>query len=208
MMQTIQQRTGKILSLAAGVMLLNTATAVNAAQVIYDWVPDRGSGGSGFIIFDDTTISDPENFDIRFDNANVIDISFTFDNGFEIDQAINFDGMVTLQEPGNLGNLLYEASNGVIDGWSFEYTPILAILPTNQFLDVTTTGLVCVIAPCPAFTADLEFIGTDFVGEYNSGSWHLRETAVPVPAAAWLFGSGLIGLAAVARRRYPHAPGL
>ena len=26
-------------------------------------------------------------------------------------------------------------------------------------------------------------------------------TAVPVPAAAWLFGSGLIGLAGVARRR-------
>ena len=31
--------------------------------------------------------------------------------------------------------------------------------------------------------------------------FELTPTAVPVPAAAWLFGSGLAGLAAVRRRR-------
>ena len=30
---------------------------------------------------------------------------------------------------------------------------------------------------------------------------HVGESAVPIPAAAWLFGSGLVGLAAVARRK-------
>jgi len=40
-------------------------------------------------------------------------------------------------------------------------------------------------------------------GPFNSviGFWHIEGTVVPVPAAAWLFGSGLIGLFAAARRK-------
>lgn len=33
------------------------------------------------------------------------------------------------------------------------------------------------------------------------GNWLVRDTVVPVPAAVWLFGSGLIGLIGVARRK-------
>ena len=35
----------------------------------------------------------------------------------------------------------------------------------------------------------------------NAGSHLVRVSAVPVPAAAWLFGSGLLGLIAMARRK-------
>ncbi|MBI3188891.1 MAG: VPLPA-CTERM sorting domain-containing protein [Gammaproteobacteria bacterium] len=44
-------------------------------------------------------------------------------------------------------------------------------------------------------------VGGPFNGQI--GNWNLvgTVTAVPVPAAAWLFGSGLLGLAGVARRR-------
>ena len=38
-----------------------------------------------------------------------------------------------------------------------------------------------------------------FIGQ--APSWQGTVSAVPVPAAVWLFGSGLIGLAGVARRR-------
>lgn len=42
-------------------------------------------------------------------------------------------------------------------------------------------------------------------GNFNNflGSWHLEGTLkpVPVPAAAWLFGSGLVGLITLARKR-------
>lgn len=46
-----------------------------------------------------------------------------------------------------------------------------------------TLGLGMVDGPFPGFSANFDM------------------TAVPVPAAVWLFGSGLIGLAGVARRR-------
>jgi hypothetical protein len=46
-------------------------------------------------------------------------------------------------------------------------------------------------------------VGGPFDGQ--TGYWNLTGTvsaaAVPVPAAAWLMGSGLIGLVGVARRR-------
>lgn len=35
----------------------------------------------------------------------------------------------------------------------------------------------------------------------NSGTFHFDFAPVPIPAAAWLFGSGLIGLASLARRK-------
>ncbi|MDH5765692.1 MAG: VPLPA-CTERM sorting domain-containing protein [Gammaproteobacteria bacterium] len=34
-----------------------------------------------------------------------------------------------------------------------------------------------------------------------TGDWTMDVQAVPVPAAVWLFGSGLVGLAGIARRR-------
>jgi hypothetical protein len=49
-----------------------------------------------------------------------------------------------------------------------------------------------------------DFNGVDsslFAWAVHSGD--VGASAVPVPAAVWLFGSGLIGLAAVARRRHP-----
>lgn len=44
------------------------------------------------------------------------------------------------------------------------------------------------------------FQGTDnLVGSWDGASFSM--TPVPVPAAVWLFGSGLLGLAGIARRR-------
>lgn len=54
-----------------------------------------------------------------------------------------------------------------------------------------------------AFTAswDAVVVGGAFDGYLASWSIEGNVSTVPVPAAVWLFGSGLLGLAAVARRR-------
>jgi hypothetical protein len=43
--------------------------------------------------------------------------------------------------------------------------------------------------------------GSDVSNEYQFYIGAMEVTAVPIPAAVWLFGSGLLGLVAVARRR-------
>lgn len=62
-------------------------------------------------------------------------------------------------------------------------------------------------ASCIVKGGDAEYIGFDTTGtlaqtEFRSGLVTIAAVSpVPVPAAAWLFGSGLIGLIAVARRK-------
>lgn len=86
--------------------------------------------------------------------------------------------------------------------------------PRLTFLDGSFTGLGfgTTFSTFSAFTSLSDFfVGDDdgngidvsTIRSFN-GSWQLETftvTAVPVPAAVWLFGSGLLGLAGVARRK-------
>ena len=66
-------------------------------------------------------------------------------------------------------------------------------------------------SPCENCYEGTSYQGGSFLDEYDTASmpdtvwadWTLasRAPAVPVPAAAWLFGSGLLGLAGTARKR-------
>jgi len=79
---------------------------------------------------------------------------------------------------------------GLFFDWSVtQEIPVLAIFDCVGIMDgdvcTPITGNVMQIGPFPG--GDMSFSGT--------------VSAVPVPAAVWLFGSGLLGLLGVARRR-------
>jgi hypothetical protein len=48
---------------------------------------------------------------------------------------------------------------------------------------------------------ELYLLVTNSLGPSGSTGEIFKISAVPIPAAVWLFGSGLVGLAGVARRR-------
>jgi hypothetical protein len=86
-------------------------------------------------------------------------------------------------------------------------TPDYVLNPTNGGNDFDWTQMM-VSAVMPAGTAStrIQLIhilepSTSGAGAIFTDSASLTVTAVPVPAAVWLFGSGLLGLVGVARRR-------
>ena len=74
------------------------------------------------------------------------------------------------------GGMYYHSMNGV---------PVIAYQEANSGWDATT---------------EPHLISADYASPYI-GSHLVRISSVPVPAAVWLFGSGLIGLIGVARRK-------
>ena len=81
-------------------------------------------------------------------------------------------------------------------GFYLDDVGILRMLGVNNAVDPVLSDLI--------FGPDLVNDFTDWNmdnGTYPVSTFLVRSTAVPVPAAVWLFGSGLIGLAGFARRK-------
>ena len=111
-------------------------------------------------------------------------------------------------DPTNFADLqlIFTDAGGVITG-QFEVLGDVIDDGTNVYLAPDTWTQLTLTATAPANTANVTYqllhiqAGENlFAGgaiRYDDASL----TQVPVPAAVWLFGSGLIGLAGVARRR-------
>lgn len=83
-----------------------------------------------------------------------------------------------------------------IEHWSFDLLSLNIIDQEVDLLTLKGTGLL--------HDTDGVFTSTNAVWELTTrtnNSYGITITAVPVPAAVWLFGSGLLGLVGYARRK-------
>ncbi len=175
----------KSLTAVAFVMVSLVSMSAHAATATTFWQPSSGTvkAFSFELYFDDV----PENYDFAiFDVAD-------FNAGSSVATALilttdtNFAGQVTLDEVG----IDYTATSGSVS---------ITLFGDNQF----------VFAIAEAGTSS--WVLPDWFDSFDGGYVLVFDSAaievgltnvspVPVPAALWLFGSGLIGLVAVARRK-------
>lgn len=141
------------------------------------------------------------------------DIAFNLDTSSEFDLSGTLTGTNQNAEmwgaspetgSGNASITLYSGST--IDPGNILFTESIAALGTDEsllfaFSDVLLAGDYRIVA-----AAEPERISDASDYTYVWSTYDLDATvtpsAVPVPAAIWLFGSGLLGLIGIARRRY------
>lgn len=95
-----------------------------------------------------------------------------------------------------------DMSIGTPDDWFSESGYIYSVTFPDSTTSYDLTFDLGTLAALGTYTVDVKFAG-------GSRDWHdlasfdvnVVPSAIPVPAAAWLFGSGLLGLVGVARRR-------
>jgi len=91
-------------------------------------------------------------------------------------------GSLNTMGTANLGNIAYGGSNG----------DLLALLNAGSGVNTATFQFTSPMSLTDLFTTNSTTTSTSFSGSI---------TAVPVPAAVWLFGSGLLGLTGAARKK-------
>ena len=88
----------------------------------------------------------------------------------------------------------------VVEGWTLDLTSLLVNVPgSSKFLNLSGTGVLSGNG-FDATEATWTF-SAESTTSYSMTATAAGIPAVPVPAAIWLFGSGLIGLIGVARRK-------
>jgi hypothetical protein len=148
--------------------------------------------GSGVVeadLFNSGTIGKDgviERITLAGDYTQTEDGAFSVEFGSNLNEYDGFDvlGVATLD--GTLDIFSWEGFEP-LDGATFDILSADTILGEFAFLDFGGQG----------FTWDVSYIldgaGTDYV--------RLTVSSVPIPAAAWLFGSALLGLAVIKRKK-------
>lgn len=135
-----------------------------------------------------TTEIDGGSIDFGFDSALLAYNNFTWDSSFA---SFTQDTLIDVQDTDLVSIVFSTSLFGTLTGNGHT-------LGTITF-DALTEGTGSI-----SMTDSLKYGGFVFAGNpvavsYNNASVDI--SAVPVPAAVWLFGSGLVGLAGIARRR-------
>ena len=141
------------------------------------------------------------------DDLSGLDLStttaFTLDTVMATGASGDIIGTVDGSTPIGSGGSVVFGSGSVTDfftvgPWSFDLLTLNNDDPTlTDYLSLSGTGLLYKDGEIGGHTANWSFTAQSL----TSYSMTVTTTVVPVPAAVWLFGSGLLGLVGVARRK-------
>lgn len=179
-------RRGAVAGLAALAVLLCAAAPARAALVGYQWVAGPGSTGTGTMVFDLGSGTDGANFSVP--QSSLVSFSFIFADGSSVSLAnLNSISVATGNWSAVGGYLTTTAqlSDTIVPRYTFQIVPYSLASPNPN----GSTAVALDTAPV----------------QQNFGVWRLDPTsvsAVPLPAAAWLFGAGAVALSAFGRRRF------
>jgi hypothetical protein len=140
-------------------------------------------------------------------------------------EDLNCDNILTNDEVISLSLTNYTPSGGSYTRWDYELSSTFEMnLDETMILGDDDNEKLFIYHSNPFYTQSLSFCpGTnhscfemvEYFDQQSPGAYAAqtsttipiiaRPSAIPVPAAAWLFGSGLVGLAGVAYRRKDQA---
>jgi len=186
----------KIAMLVTSLALLSPLIA-NSATISFPALDIQNSGSDTGLTVTSTTLAiDATVFQIILDDQN---LSTSVQNISDVAFTLTATGSSSTVTPSG-------APFPFIDG-TYHGNFTIGSLLSGTFTDLTITGP----ASQPNISAAVTYTGGSLQGTLTGGQLELASVGsgvagklgavVPVPAAAWLFGSGLLGLVGVARRR-------
>lgn len=171
------------------------------ANGLMDW-DDAMSWAAGLNVAGVTGWRLPDTIDVGNDGATYINVDQGVDFGFNITTHSELSNMFF----NVLGNASLYDTSGVATGCT---APNYCLTNTGPFSNLQSDVYWSATEYAPdtakAWIFDM-YIGyqESDLKTYGSYAWAVRSgdvSAVPVPATAWLFGSGLLGLISIARRK-------
>lgn len=199
----------KLSTVLAASALSVVATQAAALDIVYSVDVDGTASGAatGTILGGGTSVITVDTADLTIPGI------FTMDTDVASSNSTAF---------GSLTADISSTVTGTFDAAAFLATGVLTITATTTVTSCTDTSppvygnTICgnlpagsspfvplnmVLAPdYSVVTFDTALLATTPLGDVNTSTTYTL-TAVPVPAAAWLFGSALVGLAGIGRKR-------
>jgi hypothetical protein len=129
------------------------------------------------------------------------------------DTDISLNSVTGTSGTGDLGATVSFGTVGVINNGNFSlssFSPVTNVYTIGGWqLDLTTLGITDQTASLLTMEGTGILSGNGYentlaswtFSSQSASSYSMSITAVPVPAAVWLFGSGLIGLVGLARKK-------
>lgn len=201
MFKKILALVGLILSLPANAAAVQYTYEGNDLDKIESWLtpqcPNNSCPSEVTSLYFSFELSAPIGPNSTYSGALVFD---AFDVFYFTDGYTEIDDLSTYSARWEL----HTDSEGNIDTWLFSIAkPVNTLLAGDFFRMHSSWGLInfidydlvnyCAADECGAYPGMLQ--------DTSPGTWTMTVSPVPVPAAAWLFGSALIGLAGIKRKK-------